>query len=38
MGVSVFTDLLIWQRARAWSKAVFELTSKQPFAGDERLD
>jgi four helix bundle protein len=33
----VFTDLLIWQRSRAWSKRVFLLTRKPPFAEDRRL-
>src|SRR5215467_14300790 len=36
-GVQVFTDLLIWQRARAWSKAIFEHTQREPFAKDHRL-
>src|SRR5262245_2045069 len=36
-GVRVFTDLLSWQRARAWSKAIFEHTERRPFAKDERL-
>jgi four helix bundle protein len=37
MGVRVFTDLLIWQRAREWSKRIFRLTKGQPFANDRRL-
>lgn len=37
MGVEVFTDLLIWQRARQWSKAIFQHTLKDPFARDRRL-
>jgi four helix bundle protein len=37
MGVQVFTDLLIWQRARKWSKAIFQHTLRHPFAGDHRL-
>src|SRR5262245_5511383 len=36
-GVRVFTDLLSWQRARAWSKAIFEHTERTPFAKDRRL-
>src|SRR5689334_18668106 len=36
-GVSVFTDLLCWQRARAWSKAIFQHTRHSPFANDRRL-
>ena len=37
MGVQVFTDLLIWQRSREWSKVIFFETQKQPFLGDRRL-
>src|SRR5438093_1535227 len=37
MDVRVFTDLLIWQRAREWSKRIFQLTKHAPFAGDRRL-
>ena len=33
----VFTDLLIWQRARAWSKAIFQHTRWEPFRNDRRL-
>jgi four helix bundle protein len=33
----VFTDLLIWQRARAWSKCIFQLTQREPFCRDRRL-
>jgi four helix bundle protein len=36
-GVRVFTDLLIWQRARGWSKAIFVATQKTPFITDRRL-
>jgi four helix bundle protein len=36
-GVRVFADLLIWQKARAWSKAIFQETQKMPFADDRRL-
>jgi four helix bundle protein len=37
MGVQVFTDLLIWQRARQWSKEVFQQTQREPFCRDRRL-
>ncbi len=37
MGVRVFTDLAIWQRARQWSKQIFHLTRRDPFAHDRRL-
>ena len=30
-GVRVFTDLKMWQRARAWSKAIFEQTEQERF-------
>lgn len=36
-GVRVFTDLLIWQRARAWSKAIYTQTENEHFAKDRRL-
>lgn len=36
-GVSVFTDLLIWQRAREWSKHIYFLTHNEPFRHDRRL-
>jgi four helix bundle protein len=36
-GVAVFTDLFIWQRARDWSKQIFILTKRDPFARDRRL-
>jgi len=32
-----FTELLFWQRARAWSKTIFTDTKQKPFAGDVRL-
>ncbi len=32
-----FTDLQFWQRARVWSREIFDLTQKPPFARDERL-
>ena len=37
MGVSLFTDLLIWQRSRAWSKQIWERTQVEPFKFDQRL-
>jgi four helix bundle protein len=33
----VFTDLLIWKRARAWSKRIFQRTRLEPFSRDRRL-
>jgi four helix bundle protein len=36
-GVSKFTDLRFWQRARAWSKEIFWLTKEAPFSSDVRL-
>jgi four helix bundle protein len=36
-GVKRFTDLLIWQRARAWSKTIFPKTQIEPFCRDRRL-
>lgn len=36
-GVKVFNDLLIWQRARDWSKSIFQLTRRDPFPADRRL-
>ncbi len=35
--VRVFTDLVIWQRARAWSKRIFHCTQREPFVRDRRL-
>jgi four helix bundle protein len=32
-----FTELLFWQKARQWSKRIFELTRKEPFSNDRRL-
>jgi four helix bundle protein len=32
-----FTELLFWQRARRWSKSIFELTKERPFGTDQRL-
>ena len=36
-GARVFTDLQIWQKSRAWSKAIFQQTQKKPFLCDARL-
>jgi len=36
-GVQQFTDLKIWQRSRAWSKAIFWETRSVPFCEDRRL-
>ena len=36
-GVKVFTDLLMWQRAREWSKQIFHRTKTEAFSGDRRL-
>jgi four helix bundle protein len=32
-----FTELLFWQKSRHWSKHIYELTRKDPFANDRRL-
>ena len=37
-GVQRFTDLKFWQRARQWSKRIFELTRREAFRSDRRLD
>lgn len=37
MAVQAFTDLLIWQRARGWSKQIFQRTQHEPFLSDRRL-
>lgn len=36
-GVRCFTELKIWQRARAWSKRIFHCTKREPFRHDRRL-
>jgi len=36
-GARNFTDLLFWQRARQWSKSIFQLTRRAPFCGDRHL-
>jgi four helix bundle protein len=37
MAAKNFTDLLIWQRARKWSKDIFHRTRREPFCKDRRL-
>src|SRR5882757_7798187 len=32
-----FTELVFWQRARVWSRSIFELVQRAPFARDQRL-
>ena len=32
-----FTELRFWQRARQWSKRIFQLTRREPFREDRRL-
>jgi four helix bundle protein len=32
-----FTELAVWQKARQWSKAIFEATRGEPFRSDHRL-
>src|SRR5262245_24066868 len=32
-----FTDLLFWQRARQWSKDIYQHTQKATFSRDQRL-
>lgn len=36
-GAKTFTELEFWNRARQWSKEIFRLTKRQPFAADRRL-
>jgi four helix bundle protein len=36
-GVRLFTDLKFWQRARVWSKDIFQDTKQDPFHGDFKL-
>lgn len=36
-GVHLFTELLFWQKSRAWSKSIFQQTRKAPFRTDRRL-
>lgn len=37
MAAKSFTELFIWQRARAWSKKIFQHTRREPFHSDRRL-
>lgn len=37
MAIRSFTDIQSWQRARGWSKTIFQLTRREPFAADKRL-
>jgi four helix bundle protein len=36
-GARRFADLVIWQKARVWSKKIFYATKKDPFCRDLRL-
>jgi four helix bundle protein len=36
-GVRVFTDLLMWQKARVWSRDIFEHTETERFSRDRPL-
>ncbi len=36
-GVRAFTDLKFWQKARIWSKAIFDQTEQPRFTRDRRL-
>src|SRR5439155_24217751 len=36
-GAKRFTDLVIWQKARLWSKKIFYAGKKEPFCRDFRL-
>ena len=36
-GARTFTELKFWQRARAWSKRIFQLTRQGPFRTDRRI-
>jgi four helix bundle protein len=37
VAAKLFTELLIWQRARAWSRNIFPYTQPEPFLKDRRL-
>lgn len=37
MGVSRFTDLIMWQDARKWARDIYPLTQARPFARDRKL-
>src|SRR5260370_40494569 len=36
-GAKRFTDLIIWQKARDWSKTIFHATKKEPYCRDFKL-
>ena len=36
-GAQTFSELHFWQRARLWSKAIFQLTEQKRFSADRRL-
>jgi four helix bundle protein len=36
-GIKNFTDLVMWQRARQWSKDIFLRSKQEPFCRDQRL-
>lgn len=36
-GARKFTELQFWQRARQWSKTIYQLTKEAPFSRDQRL-
>lgn len=36
-GARKFTELQFWQRARQWSKSIFQIAKQTPFARDQRL-
>ena len=36
-GARTFTELKFWQRARFWSRDIFQFTKQPPFARDQRL-
>ncbi len=36
-GIKNFTDLIMWQRARQWSKDVYLRSKQEPFCRDQRL-
>ncbi len=36
-GAKRFTDLIIWQKARIWSKIIFQATTRDPFCSDRKL-
>jgi hypothetical protein len=36
-GARTFTELKFWQRARVWSKEIFDASQKEPFVSDRKL-